>query len=201
MTEKSPGCSSSSSATNPPGPVEWYALHVLSGQEYRIKKNIETRIKTEEIGDLIFQVIIPIEKVSEVRRGKKVETERKLYPGYLFIQMILRDFEGKLIDRAWYFIRGTNGVIGFADGDQPLPMPKEQVDSLLRQIKEKEDKVIPKVAHQVGDKVKVEEGPFQSQEGIIEEIDHERGKLRVSVSLFGRSTPVELEFWQVEKIQ
>jgi transcriptional antiterminator NusG len=186
---------------NAPGPLEWYGLHVLSGQENRIKKNIDSRIKTEEMGDLIHQVIIPVEKVSEVKRGKKVETERKLYPGYIFIQMILRDYEKKLIDRTWYFIRETNGIIGFADGDNPLPMPKDQIDSMLKQIKEKEDKVIPKVLHQVGDKVKVEEGPFQSQEGVIEEIDHEKGKLRVSVSLFGRSTPVELEFWQVEKIQ
>jgi transcriptional antiterminator NusG len=183
------------------GPVEWYALHVLSGQENRIKKNIDSRIKTEEMGDLIYQVIIPTEKVSEVKRGKKVETERKLYPGYIFIEMILKDHEKKLIDRSWYFIRETNGIIGFADGDHPLPMPRDQVESMLKQIKEKEDKVIPKVSHQIGDKVKVEEGPFQSQEGVIEEIDHEKGKLRVSVSLFGRSTPVELEFWQVEKIQ
>ncbi len=186
---------------NTPGPVEWYALHVLSGQENRIKKNIDTRIKTEEMGDLIRQVIIPIEKVSEIKRGKKVETERKLYPGYIFIEMILRDHEKKMIDRSWYFIKETNGIIGFADGDHPLPMPRDQVESMLKQIKEKEDKVVPKVSHQVGDRVKVEEGPFQSQEGVIEEIDHEKGKIRVSVSLFGRSTPVELEFWQVEKIQ
>jgi transcriptional antiterminator NusG len=145
----------SATAKSALGPVEWYALHVLSGQENRIKKNIESRIKTEEMGDLIYQVIIPIEKVSEVKRGKKVETERKLYPGYVFVKMILRDHEKRLIDRSWYFIRQTNGVIGFADGESPLPMPKEQVESMLRQVKEKEDKVVPKVSHQVGDKVKV----------------------------------------------
>ncbi|MDE1170592.1 MAG: transcription termination/antitermination protein NusG [Verrucomicrobium sp.] len=178
---------------------QWYALHCLSGQEGKVKKNIEQRIKTEEISDLIFEVVIPIERVSEVRRGKRVETERKLYPGYVFLNMALRDGESKLIDRSWYFVRETPGIIGFADGDNPLPMPSEQIEAMLRQMREREEKVQPRVAFNVGDKVKVGDGPFLNSEGIIEEIDPERGKLRVSVSMFGRSTPVELEYWQVEK--
>jgi len=180
-------------------PGQWYALHTLSGQEGKVKKNIEQRIKTEEIGDLIYEVVIPVERVSEVRRGKRVETERKLYPGYVFINMNLRDDQSKLVDRSWYFVRETAGIIGFADGDNPLPMPNEQIDAMLRQMREREEKVMPKVAFAVGDKVKVGDGPFLNSEGIIEEIDPERGKLRVSVSMFGRSTPVELEYWQVEK--
>jgi transcriptional antiterminator NusG len=179
--------------------AQWYALHTLSGQEGKVKKNIEQRIKTEEIGDIIYEVVIPIERVSEVRRGKRVETERKLYPGYVFISMLLRDEQSKLIDRSWYFVRETPGIIGFADGDNPLPMPNEQIDAMLRQMREREEKVQPKVAFGVGDKVKVGDGPFLNSEGVIEEIDPERGKLRVSVSMFGRSTPVELEYWQVEK--
>jgi transcriptional antiterminator NusG len=184
-------------ASRPPG--QWYALHTLSGQENKVKKNIEQRVKTEEIGDLIFEVVIPVERVSEVRRGKRVETERKLYPGYVFVNMLLRDDQSKLVDRSWYFVRETSGIIGFADGNNPLPMPNEQIDAMLRQMREREEKVMPKVAFSVGDKVKVGDGPFLNSEGIIEEIDPERGKLRVSVSMFGRSTPVDLEYWQVEK--
>jgi transcription termination/antitermination protein NusG len=178
---------------------QWYALHVLSGQEAKVKKNIDQRIRTEEIGDLIYEVVIPIERVSEVKKGKRVETERKLYPGYIFICMVLRGDDNKLVDRSWYFIQETAGVIGFADGDHPLPMPKDQIDAMLAQMHEREDKVSPKTAFLAGDKVKVGDGPFQNSEGVIEEIDADRGKLHVSISMFGRSTKVELEYWQVEK--
>ncbi len=186
-------------ASKRPPNAQWYALHCLSGQEAKVKKNIEQRTKTEEMGELIFEVVIPVERVSEVKRGKRVETERKLYPGYVFINMILRTEDGKLHDRSWYFVRETNGVIGFADGDNPLPMPEDQISAMLRQMQEREEKVTPKVAFSIGDKVKVGDGPFLNSEGIIEEIDPDRGKLRVSVSMFGRSTPVELEYWQVER--
>ncbi|WP_174582882.1 transcription termination/antitermination protein NusG [Candidatus Methylacidithermus pantelleriae] len=179
---------------------QWYSLHVLSGQEAKVKKSIEQRAKIEEMGDLIGQVVIPVERVSEIRRGKKVEAERKLFPGYVFVQMKLRDEKNKIIEKTWYFIRETPGVIGFADGDNPLPMPPDQVEALLRQVREGEEKVIPKVAFAVGDRVRVGDGPFLNSEGVIEEIDPEKGKLRVSVSIFGRSTPVDLEYWQVEKI-
>lgn len=188
-----------SSSSEPQAPAQWYALHVLSGQEKKVKDNIEKRVKTEEMGDLIREVIIPVERVSEVKRGKKIESERKLYPGYVFVNMVLQDAEKKVVDRSWYFIRETPGVIGYADGEHPIPMRQAEVDAMLGQMREREEKVLPKVAFQLGDKVKVGDGPFQSQEGIIEEIDPERGKLRVSVSMFGRSTPVELEYWQVEK--
>lgn len=178
---------------------QWYALHVLSGQEKKIKDNIEKRIKTEEMSDLIKEVVVPVERISEVKRGKKIETERKLYPGYVFISMFLYDADKKVVDRSWYFIQETNGVIGFADGEHPAPMRMQEVEAMLWQMRDREERTVPRVAYNAGDKVKVGDGPFQNSEGIIEEIDHERGKLRVSVSIFGRSTPVELEFWQVEK--
>ncbi len=180
-------------------PAQWYALHVLSGQEKRVKDSIEKRLKAEEMTDLIREVIIPVERVSEVKRGKKIESERKLYPGYVFVHMVLQDENRKIVDRTWYFVRETNGVIGFANGEKPIAMPQSEVDAMLGQMREREEKVMPKVAFNIGDKVKVGDGPFQSQEGIIEKIDAERGKLHVSVSMFGRSTPVELEYWQVEK--
>jgi transcription termination/antitermination protein NusG len=197
--ETGEGATAQPAADHPKPPAQWYAMHVLSGQEKRVKDNIEKRIKTEEMGDLIREVVIPAERVSEVKRGKKIESERKLYPGYVFVHMALMDENRNILDKTWYFIRETNGVIGFANGEKPIPMPQSEVDAMLGQMREREEKVMPKVAFNVGDKVKVGDGPFQSQEGIIEKIDAERGKLHVSVSMFGRSTPVELEYWQVEK--
>ena len=180
-------------------PPQWYALHVLSGQEKKVKESLERRAKTEEMGDLIREVVIPTERVSEVKRGKKIESERKLHPGYVYVNMFLRDDEKKLVERTWYFIRETNGVIGFADGDNPQPNRASEVDTMLGQMREREEKVLPKIAFSVGDKVKVGDGPFQNQEGLIEAVDMDRGKLKVSVNMFGRSTSLELEYWQVDK--
>jgi transcriptional antiterminator NusG len=180
--------------------AQWFALHVLSGQESNVKKHMETRLKTEEMGDYVFDIIIPTERVSEIRRNKKIEVERKLYPGYVFVNMYLLDDEKKLVDRTWYFVKDTPGVLGFANGENPIPMRNSEVEAMLTQLKEREDKVKPKVSFTIGDRVRVGDGPFQSQEGIIEEVDHERGRVRVSVNIFGRSTPVDLEYWQIERI-
>ena len=191
-----------SETETPPAPEptpQWYALHVLSGQEKKVKESLERRAKTEEMGDLVREVVIPTERVSEVKRGKKIESERKLHPGYVYVNMYLRDEEKKLVDRTWYFVRETNGVIGFADGDNPQPIRASEVDTMLGQMREREEKVMPKVAFTVGDKVKVGDGPFQNQEGLIEGVDMERGRLKVSVNMFGRSTSLELEYWQVDK--
>jgi len=179
---------------------QWYVVHVLSGQEQKVQENIQKRIKTDEMGDLVYEVLIPTERVQEIKRGKRTETTRKFYPGYLIVNMHLLDEENQLIDRTWYFIRETTGVIGFAGTkDRPIPMRAKEVEAMLAQVKEREDEVKPKISFEVGDKVKVADGPFQSQNGVVEEIDPERGKLRVSVSIFGRETPVELEYWQVER--
>lgn len=179
---------------------QWYVVHVLSGQEQKVRDNISKRIKTEEMGEYVFEVLVPTERVSEVRRGKKTETKRKFFPGYVIANMWLLNDDGGLVDKTWYFIKETAGVINFAGTkDRPIPMRPSEVESMLAQIKEREDSVKPKIAFEVGDTVKVADGPFESQNGVVEEIDPERGKLRVSVSIFGRSTPVELEYWQVEK--
>lgn len=191
---------SETETTPAPEPApQWYALHVLSGQEKKVRESLERRAKTEEMGDLIRAVVIPTERVSEVKRGKKIESERKLHPGYVYINMYLRDEEKKLVERTWYFVRETNGVIGFADGDNPQPIRADEVETMLGQMREREEKVLPKVAFSVGDKVKVGDGPFQNQEGLVEGVDMERGKLKVSVNMFGRSTSLELEYWQVDK--
>jgi transcription termination/antitermination protein NusG len=179
---------------------QWFVVHVLSGQEQKVHNNIVKRIKTEELGDHVFEVLIPTERVQEIKRGKKTETTRKFFPGYLIVNMHLLDENNELIDKTWYFIKDTTGVIGFAGTkDKPIPMRKKEVDGMLAQMKEREDTVTSKINYEVGDKVKVADGPFQNQQGIVEEVDSERGKLRVSVSIFGRDTPVELEYWQVEK--
>jgi transcriptional antiterminator NusG len=179
---------------------QWYVVHVLSGQEQKVYENLTRRIKTEEMGDLVYEVLIPTERVSEIKRGKRTETTRKFFPGYLIVNMHLLDKQNQLADRTWYFIRETPGVLGFAGTkDRPVPMRPHEVESMLAQIREREDKVKPKVSFEVGETVKVADGPFQNQSGVVEEIDPERGKLRVSVSIFGRSTPVELEYWQVER--
>jgi transcriptional antiterminator NusG len=180
--------------------AQWFVVHVLSGQEKKIHDNILKRIKSEEIGDHVFEVLIPTERVQEIKRGKKTETTRKFFPGYLIINMHLLDEKNDLIDKTWYFIKDTTGVIGFAGTkDKPIPMRPKEVEGMLAQMKEREDTLTPKISFEVGDKVKVSDGPFQNQQGIVEEVDPERGKLRVSVSIFGRDTPVELEYWQVEK--
>ena len=149
---------------------------------------------------MIFEVLIPTERVQEIKRGKKSETTRKFFPGYIIINMHLLDDDNKLIDRTWYFIKETTNVIGFAGTKTtPIPMRAKEVAGMLAQMKEREESITQKIIFEVGDKVKVADGPFQNQQGIVEEVDPERGKLRVSVSIFGRDTPVELEYWQVEK--
>lgn len=179
---------------------QWYVVHVLSGQENKVRDNIARRIESEEMGDVFFEVLVPTERVSEVKKGKKSETKRKFFPGYIIANMHLLNDEGGLVDRTWYFVQETHGVIGFAGTkDKPIPMRPKEVESMLMQIKEREENVKPKFAYEVGETIKVSDGPFQSQTGVIEEIDTERGKLLVSVEVFGRPTPVELEYWQIEK--
>ncbi|HEX8371660.1 MAG TPA: transcription termination/antitermination protein NusG [Chthoniobacterales bacterium] len=179
---------------------QWYAVQVLSGQENKVADNLNKRIKTDEMGDLVYEVLVPTERVSEIKRGKKTETTRKLMPGYVIANMHLLDENNQLVARTWYFIRETTGVIGFAGNkDRPLPISTKDVENILSQARAADEKVKPKVSFEIGESVKVADGPFQNQAGIVEEIDPERGKIRVSVSIFGRSTPVELEYWQVER--
>ena len=179
---------------------QWYVVHVLSGQEGRVRERILRQREAEEMGDYIFEVLVPTEMVSEIRRGKKTSTKRKFFPGYIIVNMNLLTPDNQLVERTWYFIKEMEGVIGFAGTkDRPIPMRQSEVEGMLSQIKEREESVRPAITFEVGDTVKVADGPFQSQNGIVEEIDPERGKLRVAVTIFGRSTPVELEYWQVER--
>src|SRR5436190_1570806 len=142
------------------GKDQWYVVHVLSGQENKVRENILKRVKTEEMGDFIYEVLVPTERVSEIKKGKKSETTRKFFPGYLIVNMHLLDENNQLVGRTWYFIRDTPGVIGFAGTkDKPIPMRQSEVDSMLAQMKEREEKVKPKVSFEVGESVKVADGP------------------------------------------
>jgi transcription termination/antitermination protein NusG len=178
---------------------KWFVLHTLSGQEQKVKESIEKRLKAEEMSEYINEVLVPMEKVAEVRSGKKTVSTRKLYPGYVFVDMVLLDENNRIIEKPWYFIRDTPGIIGFVGGERPTPTSQDEIASIKSQISDSEDTERPKVQFDVGETIKINDGPFLNFSGVIEEIDPEKGKLKVTVNIFGRNTPVELEYWQVEK--
>ncbi|MFA5068505.1 MAG: transcription termination/antitermination protein NusG [Candidatus Omnitrophota bacterium] len=172
----------------------WYVIHALTGQEEKVKANILSRIELSNLKDKIFQVLIPTEVVSEVKSGKKRISERKFFPGYVLVEM-------ELSDDSWYLIKNTPGVTGFiSSGDKPTPLQNEEVENILKQSEEKKEKPMPKVTFNQGESVRIKEGPFTNFNGTIEELNPARGKLKVLVMIFGRSTPVELEYWQVERL-
>jgi transcriptional antiterminator NusG len=188
-----------SAPTTIPASAQWFALHTLSGQENKVKLYIEKFRTAEELDDHIFEVLLPTEIVSEVKNGKKSTKVRKLYPGYVFIQMRLFDEEKKMINKPWYFVKEVAGVIGFVGGEHPAPLRQTEIDEIRARIEAANGKEVPKVQYSVGEEVKINDGPFSNLTGRIDEIDPDRGKLRVSVSIFGRFTPVELEYWQVQR--
>ena len=177
---------------------QWFIIQTLSGQEHKVKESIEKRIKADEMEEFVREVMVPMEKVVEVRNNKKTVSNRKLWPGYVFVDMVLLDDDKRVIEKPWYFIRETQGVIGFLS-DPPQPTPSEEVEAIKKQIEQSEETEKPKVNFSVGETIKINNGPFLNFSGVIEEIDPERGKLKVTVNIFGRNTPVELEYWQVEK--
>ena len=188
----------SAQTISPPG-VQWFALHTLSGQENKVKIYIEKFKKAEELEDHIFEVLLPTEIVSEVKNGKKSTKVRKLYPGYVFIQMRLFSDDGMLINKPWYFVKEVAGVIGFVGGERPAALRQTEIDEIRARIEAANGKEVPKVQYALGEEVKITDGAFANLTGRIDEIDPARGKLKISVSIFGRFTPVELEYWQVQR--
>lgn len=178
---------------------QWFVIHTLSGQEQKVKDSIEKRLKAEEMGEYIKEVLVPMEKVAEVRGGKKTVSTRKLHPGYVYIDMALLDEGRRVLDKPWYFIRETPGIIGFVGGERPIAVTPDEIAVIKATVSESEDTERPKVNFTVGETIKINDGPFLNFSGVIEEIEPERGKLKVTVNIFGRNTPVELEYWQVEK--
>jgi len=178
---------------------QWFVLHTLTGQEYKVKESIQRRLKLEEMEEYVDEVIVPTEKVSEVKRGVRSTQTRKFFPGYVLVNVALYDENKQLREKVWFFIRETPGIIGFVGGDRPVPLRPREVDMILQQVEEKKEKVKPKVVFEPGETVKIIDGPFMNFSGVVEEVDPDRGKLKVSVAIFGRSAPVELEYWQVER--
>lgn len=179
---------------------QWFVIHVRAGLEQKVRDSMLRRIETEEMGDHVFQVLVPMERVAEVKKGKRSESNRKFFPGYVITNCHLLDEHNRLVEKTWYFVKETDGVLNFAGTkDHPIPMRATEVEAMLNQVRDKDDGAVPKIAFSLGDTVRVADGPFESQNGVVEEIDPERGVLRVSVNIFGRSTPVDLEYWQVEK--
>ena len=177
----------------------WFVLHTLTGQEQKVKRSIEARVRIEEMGEFIGEVVIPTEKVSEVKNGVKTTVTRKFFPGYVLINLALYDEARELVEPTWRFLKETSGVIGFIGGERPMPLSAAEVDAIVNQVQEKKEKVKPKVSFEPGETVKITDGPFMSFNGTVDEVDPDRGKLKVSVAIFGRSAPVELEYWQVER--
>lgn len=172
----------------------WYVIHTQTGYEDKVKSNIENRAKTSQTENLISQVLVPIEKVSEVKDGKKKISTRKFFPGYVLVEM-------ELTDETWYLIKNTPGVSGFiGSGRKPVSLHESEIATILKQTEMAKEKPTPKVTFEKGESIRVLEGPFTNFNGTIEEINPAKGKLKVTISIFGRSTPVELEYWQVEKI-
>ena len=178
---------------------QWFVLHTLTGQENKVRESIKRRIKQEEMAEYIDDVIIPTEKVSEVKKGVRSTITRKFFPGYVLANMALYDEKYQICEKLWFFVRETPGIIGFIGGDKPVPLKPEEVAVVLNQVEEKKEKVKPKVVFEPGETVKINDGPFLNFSGVVEEVDPHRGKLKVSVAIFGRSAPVELEYWQVER--
>ena len=179
---------------------QWYAVQTLSNKEAAVKQYLDRYLESEEMDQFIDEVLMPTETVTEVKNGRKYQKIRKFYPGYVFVHMRLYDEDGKILQKPWYYVRDADGVIGFLGGNSPTPLKEKEIASILAQVEEAEGKEVPKVEFSVTEEVKIADGPFFNLTGRIDEIDPERGKLKVSVSIFGRFTPVELEYWQVERI-
>lgn len=172
----------------------WYVVHTQTGQEERVKASLESRRQMYNLQEQISQVLVPTEKVSEVKAGKKKITNRKFFPGYVLIQMDLND-------DTWYLVKNTPGVSSFiGSGRKPLPLQDKEVDDIIKSSEERQEKFTPKIIFEKGESVRVKDGPFLNFNGTIDEMNPNKGKLKVLVSIFGRTTPVELEYWQVEKI-
>ena len=175
--------------------LKWYIVHTYSGFEKKVKLNLEERVRTLGQEDLFGKILVPTEQVVELRKGQKKTSSRKFYPGYILVQMVLND-------DTWHTVRNTAKVTGFVGGEiKPTPIPDEEAERIMQQMEDGISRPKPKHRFEVGDEVRVVDGPFSNFQGVIEELKPDKEKLRVSITVFGRPTPVELDFIQVDKIQ
>jgi len=173
---------------------QWYVIHVYSGFERKVAQSIEEQAKQAGMTDRIEQVLVPTEEVVEMRRGAKINAERKFFPGYVLVKM-------EMTDESWHLVKNTPKVTGFLGGrGRPTPISEAEAQRIMHQVQEGIERPKPSVVFEVGEQVRVCDGPFTSFNGLVEEVDEERTRLKVAVSIFGRATPVELEYSQVEKL-
>ena len=172
----------------------WFVIHARSGYEAKVKLAIEEAVAREGLEELVGEILIPTEQVVELKGGKKKEAERKFFPGYMMVKM-------ELTEPSWLLVKNTNNVIGFIGGSsgKPSPITQREVDRIFARVQEGADKPKPKTLFEPGEVVRVNDGPFADFNGTVEEVDYEKSRVTVSVSIFGRATPVELEFGQIEK--
>ncbi len=174
--------------------ARWYVLHVYSGFEKKVAQSIREQSEKKGLEDAFEEVLVPTEEVVEMRRGSKVQSERKFFPGYVLLKMDLND-------ETWHLVKDTPKVTGFLGSrGKPTPITQSEAERIMHQVKEGIERPKPAVIFEIGDQVRVSDGPFTSFNGLVEEVDEEKARLKVAVSIFGRSTPVELEYAQVEKL-
>ncbi|MEM8573353.1 MAG: transcription termination/antitermination protein NusG [Pseudomonadota bacterium] len=174
--------------------MRWYIVHAYSNFERKVAESIKERADSAGLGEQFAEVLVPMEEVVEMRRGRKVASERKFFPGYVLVKM-------ELSDETYHLIKDTPKVTGFLGTDnKPIPITEEEAGRILQQVQEGVERPKPSVTFEIGEQVRVADGPFASFNGLVEEVDEERARLKVAVSIFGRATPVELEYAQVEKL-
>jgi transcription termination/antitermination protein NusG len=171
---------------------EWFVIHTYSGYENKVRNNLEHRINTMDMRDKIFEVVVPVEDEIEIKDGQRRTVQRKIFPGYVLVKMMMTD-------ESWYVVRNTPGVTGFVgSGNKPVPLHEDEVKTILKQMRVETPRV--KIAFSKGQSVRIIDGPFADFIGVVDDLNYEKGKVRVLVSFFGRETPVELDFLQVEKL-
>jgi transcriptional antiterminator NusG len=180
--------------------MEWYVLRVAANKELQVKETLAQKIQQENLTDIIGRVEVPVERIKRIRGNKQTVQKRKLYPGYVFMEMEPTD-DGRVPEKAWFMIKGTSGVGDFIGTEGiPTPMRDTDVAKMLLEAEKPEEAPSIKVEFKKGDMIKIREGAFENFEGVVDEIDPERGIVKVIVTIFGRSTPLDIEYWQIEKV-
>ena len=174
--------------------MKWYVVHTQTGSEEKARAGLESRMASTALNKFVSEIVVPTEQVSEIRGGKKRISSRKFFPGYILLKM-------EMNKESWYLVKSTPGITGFiGPGNKPAPLTEDEVNNILKRTEETETKPSPKIIFDIGEAIRIAQGPFANFNGSVMEVYPDRGKLKVSVSIFGRATLVELEYWQVEKV-